>query len=63
MIVEVVRKAIVVREMSQYVLNTSTNVLSQFCPRRRPPTWISREEHLPSNLAVDRQHIGQEEDN
>ena len=49
--------------MLQYVLNTSTNGFCQYCPRRRPPTWISPEQHLPSFLAVDHQDIGQEEDN
>ena len=49
--------------MLQYVLNTSTNVLRQFCPRRRPATWISREEHLPSFLAVAHHNIAQEKDN
>ncbi len=56
-IVEVVRKGIVVGQMLQYLLNTSTNVFCQYCPRREglrrgagaklpdrrpPPHWTGR---------------------
>ena len=49
-------------KMLEYVLNTFTNVFCQYCPRRRPLTWSSPEEQVPSFLAVAHHHIGQEED-
>ena len=47
--------------MLEYVLNTSSNVFCQYCPRREGLRhWSSAEEHLPSFLTVDRHHTGQE---
>ena len=50
--------------MLEYLLNTSTNVFCQYCPRtqaRRPPKWSTPEEHLPSFLKIAHHHTGQNE--
>ena len=65
-IMEIVRKAIVAGQLfciSWTHLQIYKYFLSVLSQARKPRTWTSPEEHLPSFLAVDYHHTGQEEDN